>query len=293
MTDGAEPVGLIAGSGRPPFLVANGIHRAGRRVLIIALRGFASPRLMDVADEFLWSGLTRVGGWVSALRARRVREAVMIGGVRKSIAYSPVKLLQYIPDFTTIWLWYYQIRKDRRDNTVLLAVADVFGRKGIEMVSCVKYCQEHLSDEGLMTKTPVPRRVEGDVEFGWRIARASAGLDIGQAVAVKDRDIIAIEAIEGTDSMIHRAGTLCRVGGWTLVKVARPNQDMRFDLPTVGPSTLRNLKDAKCACLVLEADKTLIVDKATTLALADKLGIAVIGKRASSIDAPERSSGPR
>ena len=151
--------------------------------------------------------------------------------------------------------------------------------EGIELVSCVKYCREHLADEGLMTRTPLRRGLREDAEFGWRIARSSADLDIGQSIAVKDRDIIAVEAMEGTDAMIRRAGRLCRVGGWTMVKVARPKQDMRFDVPTIGPGTLRNLKDAKCVCLVVEAEKTFIVDKPATVALADKLGIAVVGKR--------------
>ena len=274
-----EPVGLIAGAGRPPFLVASGIRKAGRRLVIVGIRDFASKRLEELADEFVWAGITRMGRWLSALRSRGVREAVIIGAVKKREAYSPLRLLRYVPDIPSIRLWYFKIRKDRRDNAVLLAVADAFRRKGIEMVSCVKYCEEHLADEGQMTRTAVPRKIEGDVEFGWRIAKASAGLDIGQAVAVKDRDIIAVEAIEGTDAMIRRAGRLCRVGDWTLVKVARPKQDMRFDVPTVGPSTMKHLRGAKCACLVLEAGKTLIVDTATTLALAEKLGIAVIGKR--------------
>jgi hypothetical protein len=149
------------------------------------------------------------------------------------------------------------------------------------LVSSVKYCQEHLTSSGLMTQTPVPRGAQADVEFGWRIARASADLDIGQSIAVKECDIIAVEAMEGTDAMIRRAGRVCRSGGWTMIKVARPQQDMRFDVPTVGPSTLRHLKDAKCCCLVLEADRTLIVDKPATLALADRMGIAIVGKTAS------------
>jgi len=139
-----------------------------------------------------------------------------------------------------------------------------------------------MADEGLMTQTAVDGKLQVDVEFGWRIARASANLDIGQAIAVKELGIIAVEAIEGTDAMIRRAGRLCRVGGWTLVKVARPKQDMRFDVPTVGPNTIRNLADARCVCLVVEAGRTMIVDKPATLALADKFHIAVIGKKADS-----------
>ncbi len=273
-----EPVGLIAGSGRLPFMVAAGVRKTQRPLVVVGLRGFANPRLADQADDFVWGGLTRLGGWIRALRRRGVREAVMIGGVRKKAIYSPLRLVRYIPDLRTALLWYVKVRKDKRDNAVLLATAEELQSEGITLVSSVDYCREHLADEGLMTHTPVPRGAEDDVEFGWKIARASADLDIGQSVAVKERDIIAIEAMEGTDAMIRRAGRLCRVGGWIMVKVARSRQDMRFDVPTVGPETIRNLKDAKCVCLVLETGKTLIVDKPSTLALADKLKLAVIGR---------------
>ena len=213
----------------------------------------------------------------------------MIGGVRKKDAFSPLRLLRYIPDLRAIRLWYSTLRNDRRDNVLLLAVIDELRREGIELVSSVKYCKEHLAEEGLMTRTSVPHSAEADVEFGWKIARASANLDIGQSIAVKERDIIAVEAMEGTDAMIRRAGRVCRVGGWTMVKVARPKQDMRFDVPTVGPSTISNLKDAKCVCLVVEAGKTLIVDKPATLALADRLKIAVVGKHPG--ESADESSG--
>jgi len=252
------PAGLIAGSGRLPFLIAAGMRAAGRRVVVGGLAGLASPRIKDQADVFRWVAIVRLGGWFKYFRQQGVREAVMIGGVRKKEIFSPLRLLRYIPDFMTVRMWYSTLRGDKRDNAVLLA---------------------DLADEGLMTKTPVPRGTEADVEFGWRIARDSADLDIGQSIAVKELDIIAVEAMEGTDAMIRRTGRVCRVGGWTMVKVARPKQDMRFDVPTIGPSTMKNLKDAKCACLVVEAGRTLIVDKPATLALADRLKIAVIGKR--------------
>jgi hypothetical protein len=276
-----KPVGLIAGSGRPPFLVAQGIRKAGRPVVIVALRDHASPRLSYEADAFCWAGITRMGRWIGALRSHGVSEAVMIGAVNKRHMYLPWRMVRFIPDLRTARLYYVRARKDKRDNAMLLAAADELRSEGIELVSSVKYCQEHLASGGLMTKTPVPRAAQNDVDFGWRIARASADLDIGQSIAVKECDIIAVEAMEGTDAMIRRAGRVCRSGGWTMVKVARPKQDMRFDVPTVGPSTLRHLKDAKCCCLVLEAGRTLMVDKPATLDLADRLGIAVVGKSAS------------
>ncbi|KPK83998.1 MAG: hypothetical protein AMJ81_06820 [Phycisphaerae bacterium SM23_33] len=279
MTDPDEPVGLIAGSGRVPVLVAQGVRRQGRRLVVVALRGQADPALRDLAQHFDWAGVTRLGRWIKLLRRRGVRRAVMVGGVRKADMYSPLRLLRYVPDFRTARLWYRTLRHDRRDHTVLSAVTELLAREGIQLVSSVKYCVEHLATEGLMTRTPLPRGAEADAELGFRIARASAQLDVGQAVAVKDGDIIAVEAIEGTDRMIARAGQLCPRGGWTLVKVARPGQDMRFDVPAVGPETIRRLKDAGAACLVLEAQHTLIVDKPDTLKLADELGIAVLGKR--------------
>ncbi len=279
MSDTKQAVGLIAGAGRAPFLVAAGILGSGSRLAVVALKGFASPRLAGLADEFTYAGMARVGRWIRYLRKKGVREAVLIGSVKKKEMYSRFRLLRYLPDIRTARMWYGTVRKDKRDNSVLRAVADELAREGIELVSSVKYCQEHLAEEGVMTRTRPSRRLEEDAEFGWRIARSSAHLDIGQSVAVKEHDIIAVEAIEGTDAMIRRAGGLCEVGGWTLIKVARPNQDMRFDVPTVGPDTLRNLAEQKCACLVLEAGKTLIVDKSATLGLADELGIAVVGKR--------------
>jgi len=259
--------------------VAQGIRKTGRKVVAVGLKTLASERIADLADSFTWCGITRMSSWINVFHRHHVRQAVMIGAVKKKEIYSPFRFMRYIPDARTARLFFFSIRKDRRDNAILLAVADELKREGIELVSCVKYCDEHLADEGLMTRKPIRGKLWEDVEFGWRIAKASADLDIGQAIAVRELDIIAVEAIEGTDAMIRRAGRLCRVGGWTLIKVARPNQDMRFDVPTVGPATIRNLKNSHCSCLVIEAGRTMIVDKAATLELADKLDIAVMGIR--------------
>lgn len=275
-----EPLGLIAGTGRLPVLIAGGVRRSGRRLVVVGIRGQADPALRDLADVFGWAGITRLGRWIRLLRRNGVRRAVLAGGVRKANMYSPLRLLRYWPDLRTARLWYGKLRHDKRDNAVLLAVADELAKEGIELMSSVEYCAEHLADEGLMTKTPPSKSAQADADFGFKIARRSAELDVGQSVAVKERDIIAVEAMEGTDEMIARAGRLCKTGGWTLVKVARPNQDMRFDVPTVGPETIQTLKTARAACLVLEAGKTIILDKPDTLALADRLAIAVVGKRA-------------
>ena len=148
------------------------------------------------------------------------------------------------------------------------------GEVPVAVVEKGKVCGAHAMSGANMR----PSAME-DVLFGWQIARRSADLDIGQALAVKDGDIIAVEAMEGTDRMIQRAGRLCRSGGWTLIKVARPNQDMRFDVPTIGPDTFRRLKDCGGTCVVVEAGRTIIIDKPQTLALADELRIPVVGKK--------------
>ena len=282
----SEPIGLIAGSGRLPVLIAEGVRRAGLRVMVLGFRGLTDPALADVAEAFTWVGISRVGGWIRWLQRHGVRRAVLAGGVRKADMYTPLRLIRYLPDLRTAKLFYRTLRHDRRDNKVLLAVAEELGREGIELISSVEYCREHLAAAGLMTRTAVPKSAEGDAEFAFRIARRSAELDIGQCLAVKDRDIMAVEAMEGTDKMIRRAGVLCRSGGWTLAKVARPEQDMRFDVPTIGPETIRRLKSARAACVVLEAARTLLLDKPETLRLADECGIAIVGMEPSGDPSP-------
>lgn len=276
---GRPPVGLIAGEGRLPLMVAEGVKRAGRKLAVVGLRGSVDMALQALADRFGLAGPTHLDDISRMLRRWGARQAVMVGRVAKTGMYSPARLLHYFPDLRTAKLFFLKLRKDRRDNAMLTAVADELARDGIELISSVAYCTEHLAHEGLMTAAQPSAAARADAEFGWEIARQSAALDIGQALAVKERDIIAIEAIEGTDRMIDRAAALCRSGGWTLIKVARPRQDMRFDVPTVGPGTLERLRRGRAACLVVEAERTIIIDKPATLALADRLGIPVLGMK--------------
>jgi hypothetical protein len=149
------------------------------------------------------------------------------------------------------------------------------------MQDCTAYTSEHLAPEGVLTRLEPTASQLKDAEFGWRIAKELGRLDIGQAVAVKEQEVIAVEAIEGTDAMIERAGKLCPRGGWTLVKVAKPNQDMRFDVPTVGPETIENLARHGAKMLVIEAGKTVIVDREPTIRQADELGIVMIAQNVS------------
>ncbi len=270
----AGRLGIIAGAGRFPFMVLDGAKRAGCHVTVIGLRGLADQGLTDNADVFRWAGLTGIGRWIRLLKRGRVKRVILAGFVKKTSMYGRLRLLRLLPDWTALRLWFFTL-PDRRNNTVLSAVADEFERHGIIMEDCVQYTAEHLAPEGVLTRRRPSSGQQEDAEFGWGIAKEIGRLDIGQAIAVKDAEIIAVEAIEGTDHMIQRAGKLCRRGAWTLIKVAKPDQDMRFDVPTVGPGTIAQLKEHRARMLVIEAGKTVIIEREKMIADADAAGIVV------------------
>ena len=278
----AEPnvIGLIAGQGRLPFIVADGAHRAGVQVVCVGLADNVLPDLAKEVDKFYTVAIARPGSWIRKLKSNGVTNTVMVGRVEKSQIFTPWRILRYLPDWHALKIWYWTLRSSSKQNqTLLTALADELAKGGIILEDSTKYCKEHLADSGLMTKNKPNKEIENDVEFGWQVAKKVAELDIGQAVAVKERDVIAVEAIEGTAEMIKRAGALCKKGGWTLVKVAKRNQDMRFDVPCVGSETIKALSENGCKCLVLEASKVIIIDKPQTLALADRLGVTIIGNK--------------
>jgi DUF1009 family protein len=283
LSSSETPLGLIAGEGELPRLVARGARAAGRSVAVIALRGCADPGLRELADTFCWRGIVQLGRWIRALKRAGCREVVMAGRVRKARMFAGprwLQWLQYLPDWTSIRIWYFHAR-DKRNDALLGAVADELQRRGLTLIDSTRYCPEALAAAGVLTPGEPPRGVREDADFAWPLAKQIAALDIGQAVAVKEREIIAVEAIEGTDKLIERAGELCPAGGWTLVKVAKPNQDMRFDVPAIGPQTIENLHRARAAALVVEAGKTIVLERERTLGLARQYRIAVIGRGGS------------
>jgi DUF1009 family protein len=276
----APSVGLIAGRGEFPWLVARGARQAGCRLVVIGLRGLADEPLRGLADRFYWSGVARVGQWIRLLRREGIEQAILAGGVRKTEMYVPLPrlVLNHLPDWTTIKLWFFRV-PDHRNDTVLRAVGEEMRARGVTLVDSTRYCREAMAEVGVLTRTrPTPAQ-QNDADLGWTVAKEMGRLDVGQSVAIKDGDVIAVEAIEGTDRMIARAGELCPKGGFVLVKVAKPDQDMRFDVPTIGPETIKNVHAAGGAFIVVEAGMTLIVRREETLALADRHGIAVVGRR--------------
>lgn len=282
-------LGLIAGQGRLPFLVAEGAKQAGLKVICVSLQDNAQPALAEAVDVFYKVALARPGQWIRKLRKHNVTRTIMVGRVAKHQIFTPQRILRYLPDWRTFRIWYWRLRgKDRQPDIVLCAIADELASGGIVLENSIMYCKQHMATAGVMTKSKPASSVAADIEFGWQIARKLGELDIGQAVAVKEREIIAVEAIEGTAEMIQRAGQLCKSGGWTLIKVSKPNQDLRFDVPCVGPETVESMAKNGGKCLVLEADKTIIIDKPDTIRRADQLGITIMAIKASENEASKQ-----
>ena len=271
-------IGLIAGQGRLPFLIADGARAAGVKVVCVGLVDNADTHLREHVDFFSYVPIARPGVWIRKLRKHGASRTIMVGRVAKTRIYTPWRIVKYLPDWRAIRIWYWRLRKqDKRNDSVLCAIADELASGGIILDNSTGYCKEHLASEGVMTRCQPPASVQADIEFGWELVKQLGQLDIGQAIAVKEREVIAVEAIEGTARMIERAGELCRKGGWTLIKTSKPDQDMRFDVPCVGPDTIESLHKCSAKCLVVEKGKTIIIDKPETLELADKLGIAIVG----------------
>ena len=272
-------LGLIAGEGRLPFLVAAGAKQAGLRVICVGLAETADRNLADEVDVFYRAAIARPGGWIRRLRKHRVTRTIMVGRVNKGRLFTPWRIVQYLPDWRAFRIYYWRLRgKDKLDDSLLSAIADELASGGIILENSIMYCKEHMATAGVMTKRPPSTSVEDDIEFGWPIVKKLGELDIGQAIVVKEREVIAVEAIEGTAEMIKRAGQFCKSKGWTLIKTSKPGQDMRFDVPCVGPDTIKSLAENGGKCLVVEADKTIIIDKGETIKLADQLGITILGR---------------
>ena len=283
MTDvpgnGSNVLGLIAGDGRLPFLVAAGAKQAGLKVICAGLVDSAEPALAGEVDAFYEVPIARPGAWIRKLKKHGVTRTIMVGRVAKRRLFTRWRILKYLPDWRAFRIYYWRLHgRSRLNESFLCAVAEELESGGIILENSTMYCKDHLATDGTMTTITPRESIQSDIEFGWDIVKKLAGLGIGQAVAVKEREVIAVEAVEGTAEMIKRAGQLCKSGGWVLVKATKPNQDMRFDVPCVGPDTIRSLAESGGKCLVLETAKTIIIDKPETLKLADRLGIAVLGR---------------
>jgi DUF1009 family protein len=263
------PLGLIAGNGRFPFLAAAGARRAGRRVIALALREETSPELEREVDELHWIGLGQLGRGIALLQRAGAREAVMAGQVKHRQIFSGV-----VPDLKMIGV----LARLAFQNTDSLigGVADALAREGITLLPSTAFLEDQLASVGPMTGRRPSRDERRDVEYGETVARALAGMDLGQTAVVKDRAAVALEAMEGTDETIRRAGRIAGPGA-TVVKVSKPSQDMRFDVPVVGEGTLEAMAEAGARALAVDAGRTLMIDRPAFLARAERQGVAVLG----------------
>jgi hypothetical protein len=270
-------LGIIAGEGVFPVLIARGARAAGRRVVCAGFAGHAWPSMRDEADVFGWVGVLRMGQWIRLLRRNGCSEAILVGRVAKGEAYDYWNLLRYLPDWRAARILWSVLRHDKRPQTWIDAITAELANNGIRLIDQTTYTADQLSTPGVMGKRQPTEAQWRDIRHGYERAVQISRMDIGQCIALKDRDILAVEAIEGTNAMIERAGKLCRVGGWTLIKVSNTNADLRVDVPTIGTTTIEKLAANKAGCVVLEPGKTVILEKPKVLELADRYKIAIVG----------------
>lgn len=276
---GAEPVGLLACAGRLPLAIAEKARDLGVPVVCVGLAGMADPKLATVCHRFHWLRRMSMGGIIRAFQRGGVRRWTMAGKFHKHLIFRPWRWLQLLPDWRLVRFWFNRRRANNTDDSLLLGIIDEFRSEGLECVSPLDLCPELLVREGVLTRRkPSPADLT-DIRFGWDLAKKMGELDVGQSVMVRERAVLAVEAIEGTDAAIRRAGDLCGKSGFVVVKVAKPQQDRRFDVPTVGTTTIETMRAAGGKVLAIEAGNTIILDESETIALADKYGIAVTAVR--------------
>lgn len=276
-------VGLVAGWGRYPVVIAEALRKQGQRVSCVGVIDHADPVLAEICDDFTWVSIAQLGRAVRFLRRCGVREATMAGKIWKIRFFEPWRWFRYIPDLTTARCLWRLAGKDWKDDTLLLAVVDVFARGGVHFVPATDFAPELLVKYGQLTRRAPTAQQQRDIQFGWELAKDIGRLDIGQSVAVKDKAVLAVEAIEGTDACIRRAGSLCKQGGFTVVKVAKPSQDMRFDVPTIGVGTLETMLAAGGKVLAIEAERTIVLDQNEVVSYANRHGLVLVAVNQDSV----------
>jgi UDP-2,3-diacylglucosamine hydrolase len=264
-----QKIGLIAGNGIFPIEFAKAAKKKGLVVIAVAHEGETLPELAQWADALFWIKVGQLGKLIKIFKEQGVRDVLMAGGIKKTRLFSGA-----LPDLRGAALLARMIHK--KDDSILRAVAEDLEAEGISVRESTLYLDSILAPSGVLTKRKPSKDEWKDIEFGWQMAKEVGRLDIGQTVVVKDQAVLAVEAIEGTDEAIRRGGKLCN-GGAVVVKICKPQQDLRFDLPAAGAQTIATMKEVKAACLAVEAGKTIILDKENVIAEANKAGITIVG----------------
>lgn len=269
MTVQSENIGIIAGSGQFPLLFIEAARRAGRRIVVVAHKGETSEKVAEAADVVCWIKLGQLGKLINFFHGQSVEEVVFLGAIKKTRIFRDV-----LPDLKALTLW--NKIDTRQDDAILRAVADALEKENIKVLESTLYLSHLLFPKGVLTRKKPNREQRKDIEFGWSNARAIGRLDIGQCVVVRDCSVLAVEAIEGTDATILRGGSLAKEKA-VVVKVKKPGQDFRFDLPATGLTTIESLKSVKGSVLAVEAGQALLFDKDQVVEMADAAGIVIVG----------------
>jgi DUF1009 family protein len=275
----AISIGLIAGWGKYPVVIAEALRGQGYRTYCLGVLGHADQVLAEICDHFRWSGMARFGSAIRYFKRHGVSQATMAGKIQKQLMFHPWFVLRQLPDLKTIGAFlphFVTRRKDCKDDTLLSRVVALFARDGIRFAPATDYAPELLVKEGQLTRRGPSSARQADIRFGWEIAKELGRLDCGQTVAVKNRAVLALEAVEGTDECIRRAGSLCPAGDFVVVKVAKPQQDMRFDVPTVGLRTLNAMARAGARVLAVEADRTVFLEQEEVIAFANRNRMVIV-----------------
>lgn len=282
----AQKLGIIAGNGRFPFLVLDAARSLGREVVVIGIKEEADTDIEAAAAKVNasvhWVSIGQLGTFLKILEDNQIRQAVMAGQVKHIKIFGG-----FVPDMTAMSL--LGRLKGMNTDALIGAVADLMRERGVELINSAALLEPLLAGEGQLSARPVTESERKDLAFGYRMADTIAGLDIGQTIAVKHQAVVAVEAMEGTDETIARAGHLAG-DGVTIIKVAKPKQDMRFDVPIVGLATIQAMRRAGAKALSIDAGKTLIFDRDAFFASANEAGIAIVGRAASAASSGARTS---
>jgi DUF1009 family protein len=272
--------GLIAGNGRFPFLVLEGARNQGIEMVVIAIKEEATPELEKIAKRLHWVSLGELSKTIELLQQEGVTQAVMAGQVKHNKIFSAIR-----PDWKLAKLLVSLPRKNT--DSLIGAVARVLGEEGIQLVNSTLFLKPLVADAGVLTRRAPNEHEAEDIAYGLGVARQIAGMDIGQTVVIADRACVAVEAMEGTDETIARAARITGGKALVVVKVSKPGQDMRFDVPVVGLSTVEQMRVAGATALAVDAGRTLLFDRAKLIEVADVAGIAIEAFPPDAADALE------
>jgi len=265
---GMNKIGLIAGNGNFPIAFAQAAKLKGLQVIAVAHEGETLPELAQLVDAIFWVKVGQLGKIITILKEQGVVDVLMAGGIKKTRFFGNT-----LPDMRGMALLAKMAHK--KDDSLLRAVAEELESEGITVRESTLFLDSIVAQQGLLTKRKPSKEERRDIEFGWQMAKEIGRLDIGQTVVVKDQVILAVEAIEGTDEAIRRGGRLCGQGA-VVVKVCKPQQDLRFDLPAIGTQTIKSMLEVQASCLAVEAGKTIIIERETVINDANRAGITII-----------------